>query len=79
MYSSSGLNYSFEGSWKRYKAIAPNAKLYLFDLAGHGAQPLDVRRNDVYLIAGWSDKIFDVLFSMEDAGNALTKINGIEL
>jgi 60 kDa SS-A/Ro ribonucleoprotein len=79
MYSSSGLNYSFEGSWKRYKAIAPNAKLYLFDLAGHGAQPLDVRRNDVYLIAGWSDKIFDVLFSMEDAGNALTKINSIAL
>ncbi|KGO87571.1 ribonucleoprotein [Flavobacterium rivuli WB 3.3-2 = DSM 21788] len=78
MYSDNGLGY-FETSWMRYKAIAPNAKLYLFDLAGHGAQPLDVRRNDVYLIAGWSDKIFDVLFSMEDAGNALTKINSIEL
>lgn len=78
MYSSNGI-YTFENSWTRYKAIAPNAKLYLFDLAGHGAQPLDVRQNDVYLIAGWSDKIFDVLFSMEDAGNALTKINSIAL
>jgi len=78
MYSDNGLG-NFETSWMRYKAIAPNAKLYLFDLAGHGAQPLDVRRNDVYLIAGWSDKIFDVLFSMEDAGNALTKIKSIEL
>lgn len=79
MYDSKGMSNSFENSWNRYKAIAPNAKLYLFDLAGHGAQPLDVRQNDVHLIAGWSDKIFDVLFSMEDAGNALTKINSIEL
>ena len=79
MYSSNGSSNTFESSWMRYKAIAPNAKLYLFDLAGHGAQPLDVRRNDVHLIAGWSDKIFDVLFSMEDAGNALTKINSIVL
>lgn len=79
MYSTNGSSNAFESSWIRYKAIAPNAKLYLFDLAGHGAQPLDVRRNDVHLIAGWSDKIFDVLFSMEDAGNALTKINSIVL
>lgn len=79
MYDSNNMFNSFEKSWNRYKAIAPNARLYLFDLAGHGAQPLDVRRNDVYLIAGWSDKIFDVLFSMEDAGNALTRINSIVL
>lgn len=79
MYNTKGMFHSFEKSWMRYKAIAPNAKLYLFDLAGHGAQPLDIRLNDVYLIAGWSDKIFNVLFSMEDAGNALTKINSIEL
>lgn len=79
MYSTSATGNSFESSWLRYKAIAPNAKLYLFDLAGHGTIPLDIRRNDVYLIAGWSDKIFDILHSVGNAGNAVAKINAIEL
>jgi len=79
MYDTNGVFNSFEKSWMRYKAIVPNAKLYVFDLAGHGMQLLDIRRNDVHLIAGWSDKIFDVLYAVEDAGNALTKINSIEL
>jgi hypothetical protein len=79
MWNSNFNLHTFEGSWKRYKAIAPNAKLYLFDLAGHGNTPLDIKRDDVYLIAGWSDKVFDILHSVEDAGNALTKINIIEL
>jgi ribosomal protein S19E (S16A) len=30
---------SFEDSWN-YIKIAPNAKLYIFDLAGYGRQPL---------------------------------------
>ena len=38
-------------SWSKYRTIAPNAKLYLFDLAGYGQMPIDVRKNDVYLIA----------------------------
>ncbi|TRW24812.1 TROVE domain-containing protein [Flavobacterium zepuense] len=79
LYNNNMHGHSFEVYWKRYKGIAPNAKLYLFDLAGHGKMPLDVRRNDVYLIAGWSDKIFDILDSVDNAGNAIEKINAIEL
>lgn len=79
MWNSTGTNHTFENSWRRYKAIAPNAKLYLFDLAGHGNAPLDVRRDDVYLVAGWSDKIFDVLHSLDNSGDALTTINNIQL
>lgn len=41
-----------EKSWSTYKSIAPNAKLYLFDLAGYGNTPLSIQRNDVHLIAG---------------------------
>ena len=52
--------------WKRYKKLAPGANLYLFDLAGYGNTPLNVQRNDVYLIAGWSDKIFNVLKAIEE-------------
>jgi hypothetical protein len=52
----------------------------LFDLAGHGTTPLDVRaEHGVALIAGWSDKVFDVLAALENGGDALTEIQKIEL
>jgi len=79
MWNSTFTIHSFESCWKQYKTIAPNARLYLFDLAGHGNTPLDIKRNDVCLIAGWSDKIFEILHSVEDTGTALSKINEIEL
>ncbi|MBK0379734.1 TROVE domain-containing protein [Mucilaginibacter sp. SD-g] len=66
--------------WLRYKAeVTPNAKLYLFDLKGYGQTPLQVLRNDVYLVAGWSDKVFEVLAALENGGSALDAINNIEL
>ncbi len=70
---------SMSDIWKQYKAIAPNAKLYLFDLAGYGTTPLKVMRDDVYLIAGWSDKVFDVLHAIENGGNAVQTIDAIAL
>ncbi|NIF07146.1 TROVE domain-containing protein [Chryseobacterium sp. Tr-659] len=79
MWNSSGTKNSFEDSWKRYKAMAPHAKLYIFDLAGYGRQPLDVKKNDVYLIAGWSDKIFDVLNALEDRKSAVEMIQKVVL
>lgn len=65
--------------WNRYKQISPNSKLYLFDLAGYGSTPLDIRNNDVHLIGGWSDKIFDILSAIDSGGNALDEIRKIEL
>ena len=65
--------------WMQYKKIAPKAKIYLFDLAGYGNTPLNVMRDDVYLVAGWSDKIFDVLKAIENGSDALDLINKIEL
>ena len=66
--------------WLRYRAeVAPEAKLYLFDLKGYGQAPLQILRNDVYLVAGWSDKIFEVLAAIEYGGTALDAINKIEL
>ena len=79
MWNSNQGNNTFAGSWNRYKKIAPNAKLYLFDLAGYGQQPIDIQKNDVYLIAGWSEKVFDVLHALDDKSNALNYINRIEL
>ena len=70
---------SFEKSWDLYKTIAPDAKLYLFDLSGYGNSPLRMTREDVVLISGWSDKVFDVLQALEDGPDALKAIKAIEV
>jgi hypothetical protein len=38
-----------------------------------------MRENDVYLIAGWSDKVFDVLQAIENGETALQKIKQVVL
>jgi 60 kDa SS-A/Ro ribonucleoprotein len=65
--------------WKEYKRIVPNAKLYLFDLGGYGQVPIDIKKGDVYLIAGWSDSIFTVLTSIEKGNDVLNEVKQIEL
>lgn len=68
-----------EDMWKEYKKICPKAKLYLFDLSGYGNTPLDITREDVHLIAGWSDKIFDILAAIDKGGDALEIIKKTEV
>ena len=79
MWNSYGGNASIRKSWRRYKTVAPNAKLYLFDLAGYGQMPLSMVEKDVYLIAGWSDKVFDVLQAIEEGGNAIEMIGNVKI
>lgn len=79
MWNSNGGASHIEKSWTAYKRIAPNAKLYLFDLAGYGNTPVNIQRNDVYLLAGWSDKVFDVLHSIENGESAIQKIKQVQL
>jgi len=64
--------------WEEYKRKNPNAKLYLFDLQGYGTTPLSINRNDVFIIGGWSDKIFDILGMIENGGNTVDSIKNIE-
>jgi hypothetical protein len=79
MWDSTGRNFTFEKSWKRYKQLAPHAKLYLFDLNGYGHLPLKLAEPDVYLVAGWSDRVFDVLSAVDRGSDALSVINNIDL
>ena len=81
MWDSSGHNNTIQKAWLDYRQkVAPDAQLYLFDLAGLGNTPLDLSKgNGVHLIAGWSDKIFDVLAALNEGGNALKMINAVEL
>jgi len=78
MWDAHGVGASLQKSWKKYKkSIAPDAKLYLFDLQGYGKTPLRINDNDVFLIGGWSDKIFEVLAAIESGSNALKEINKV--
>ena len=79
MWDSTGRNSTFEKSWRRYKQLAPQAKLYLFDLGGYGHLPLRLVEPDVYLISGWSDRVFDVLSAIDKGADALSVINSIEV
>jgi hypothetical protein len=69
----------FTDLWEKYKCIAPNARLYLFDLAGYGHMPIEIPRRDVTLIAGWSDRIFDMLASLDNGENLVAEIMKVEL
>ncbi|MHA4810432.1 TROVE domain-containing protein [Flavitalea flava] len=79
LWNSNNTGESLAELWKQYKRKAPGAKLYLFDLAGYGNTPISVMRDDVYLIAGWSDKIFDVLRAVDEGTDAIERINRITL
>lgn len=79
LWNSTGDGGHLAKAWKAYKAIAPGAKLYLFDLAGYGNTPISVQRDDVTLIAGWSDKVFDVLQATENGEDAIAMIKQMQL
>ena len=79
MWDSTGRNNSFERSWNRYRQLAPNAKLYLFDLSGYGQSPLKILNSGVYLISGWSDKVFDILSAVDKGESAVDRIKAVEV
>ena len=79
MWDSTGRHQAFADSWKKYKKMAPDAKLYLFDLAGYGHSPIQMTRDDVVLIAGWSDRVFDMLDAIEHGSDVVKEISDINL
>lgn len=73
-----GGDHSLREYWKQYKEkVAPNARLYIFDLAGYGQSPISMKRDDVFCIAGWSDKVFDILAALERGKSAIDEIRRI--
>ena len=65
--------------WKQYRQIAPEAKLYLFNLAGYGNKPLEVLKDGVILISGWNENIFEVLKSVDQESRTLAAINQVRI
>ena len=79
MWNNTGDNRNIEKMWGKYKKKSPGAKLYLFDLAGYGQAPLRLVKPDIYLVAGWSDRIFEILSAVDRGEDALDVINKIEV
>jgi hypothetical protein len=84
MWDSEGRYYGrcekeIKDSWHTYKSLFPEAKLYLFDLVGYGQLPMRIAEPDVYLIAGWSDRVFDVLSAIDRGEDTLSVINNIDV
>lgn len=64
--------------WYKKQYNAPDCKFYSIDLAGYGTMQMPQR--DVYCLAGFSEKIFDLMKHFESDKNALiTAINSVEL
>lgn len=74
-----GRDDAMQAAWAAYRQKFPDAKLYLFDLAGYGNTPVSTNDQNVFFIAGWSDKVFDVLAAIEGGSSALKEIEGIDL
>lgn len=66
-----GVGHSaFETAFNSYKAkVNPKAKMVLFMLEGYETIPIDAVRNDVFVVAGWSDKVFQVLGDIVTGGD----------
>ncbi|MBS1561044.1 MAG: TROVE domain-containing protein [Bacteroidetes bacterium] len=80
LWNSNGDGGRLQELWTEYKrTIAPGARLYLFDLAGLGQSPLSLMQNDVYLIAGWNERIFEILAAIENGCTAIDAIDRIDV
>lgn len=61
-----------------YKQLNPEVKIYSWDLRNAGT--MQFPQNNVYCLAGWSDKVFDIMKLLESDKQALlTEIEKIEL
>lgn len=80
MWDTSRRGSDIQTAWLTYRRdVAPDARLYLFDLAGHGQSPVNLLSDGVSLIAGWSEKVFEVLAAIEHGGATLDMIRKTEL
>lgn len=71
---------SFKEELRLYKEqVNPDVKVISFDVAGYGNTPVSIDSKNVHLIAGWSDKVFDILKAIENGESAIDEIKKIEL
>ena len=61
--------------WRKYvQTINPNAVLYSVNLVGYGTTQFPEDDPSVVLLAGWSEKVFDLICAYEDRASVIDKI-----
>jgi 60 kDa SS-A/Ro ribonucleoprotein len=69
----------FSQALDRYRSISPDVKTVFWNLAGYGkGTPISLNENNVFEVAGFSDKLLQVLSEMIRTGNKDYLINEIE-
>ncbi len=63
----------------RYRKAFPNTKLYIFDLAGYGDTFTKIEEKGVYFVAGYSDKIFEIVELLEQGKNLVNQIKDYDI
>jgi hypothetical protein len=79
LWDTEGRQGRMEKLWRQYKELVPRAKLYLFNLAPYGTVPVNMNPGDVYMISGWSEKVFEVLRNIEAGHDALDEIKELDI
>lgn len=70
---------NFNELLKQYLAINPTVKLYSVDLKGYGNTLTRSDNRNTVLVSGWSEKIFDMIYYIENGSTVVDQINHIEL
>jgi hypothetical protein len=70
---------SMKHVWAQYKKFHPAAKAYIFNLDTYGTSPLKIADDDVHLISGWNNEIFNVLDALDNGKGTLQRIESIVL
>lgn len=69
---------NFDSLLEQYRKINPDVKVYSVDLKGYGNSMTTDNVNTV-LVSGWSEKIFDMIYYIENGSSAVEEINKIVL
>lgn len=76
-YGQSDKSGSFDALFQEYRRINPHFRCYSVDLRGYGTTVFD---GSVIKVAGWSEKIFEVMkFAEQDPAALLRQIEKVEL
>lgn len=74
-YDSHWGGHSLAEEWQRYRReINPKAVLYSVDLAGYGRLQFPENESGVVQLAGWSDRLLDLISAFENGQNAVNLI-----
>lgn len=74
-YDSGWGSHSLAEEWQRYRReINPNALLYSVDLAGYGILQFPESNSGVVQLAGWSDRVLDLITAYENGQSAVQMI-----